>query len=117
MTITSPIACPACGSTDLAFDYDAAVTINVVDGQLESVNIGGVIDVSPDQLFCRGCDKVIRPLTEQNMDLSEHASDVISGLLADADRQLLDDLSGGFSRYHNPVIRSKESNAGWFEEI
>jgi hypothetical protein len=103
-----PLACPKCGSTDLAFDYDGVVTINVVDGELASVNVGGVLDVSPDQLFCRGgCGVEIRPLTEAHMDLSEHASDVIADLLAGADRQLLDDLSNGFSRYDTEIVCTK----------
>lgn len=93
------LSCPTCDSTDLALDYDGVVTISIKDGTLHSVTVGGVIDVLPDGLFCRGCDTVIRPLHEQAAGFADQAATVVDEVVTETDPVLRNQLSGGFALY------------------
>lgn len=49
------IACPSCGHTDVTFGWDGVVSVNVVDGVVQSIEVGGVFGVQPDRFMCGGC--------------------------------------------------------------
>lgn len=72
-TLTSPsaarvdevkIACPSCGSTKVTLDYDATVSLRVVDGVVEAVLVGGIFGVRPTNFFCEDCDHQPFPADE-----------------------------------------------------
>lgn len=54
---TTHLACPVCGSTKVTLDYDATVSLRVVDGVAVAVIVGGVIDSPPTNFFCEECDE------------------------------------------------------------
>jgi hypothetical protein len=70
--------CPKCGSTDISYDYNACVTVNVVNGEIKYIVIGDPFGVNPDALFCCHCDKgYSKPTVEQGDALFEEIQKVI----------------------------------------
>lgn len=102
----TPLACPECGNTDLTFDYDGVVTINLVDGRLDHVTVGGVLEVPPDRFFCGNftcpSGQDARPLPGR---FSAIASEAISEVI-EQDRTLAERLIDGWDV---PATPNKEN--------
>lgn len=47
-----PTECQECGTRDLAYDYEAVVTINLKDGEPDRVVLGGVLGSDPRNVLC-----------------------------------------------------------------
>lgn len=48
-------ACPSCGTTNVAFDFDETVTVRLVDGQVQHILVGPCLERLPDRIFCDDC--------------------------------------------------------------
>lgn len=115
------LACPNCSGTHLAFDFDAVVTVNVKDGELQGVSVGGALGDLPYQLLCRDCDHevlsrtfkpqendpagaaIITPMTEQVDKLLQDAPQV-THISTPWQSTLFSQLEGGFAFYDTHVI-------------
>ncbi len=52
---TSTPTCPGCGSTDVALDYEAAVTIRFNSDGIGYIVLSAVTDHLPDNINCSDC--------------------------------------------------------------
>lgn len=89
------LRCPNCRGTDLTFDWDAVITVNVKDGQLDHVTIGGVFGVLPDKLMCADCDEYADP-SDMPADFARKATHDIDAQVSERDPDLSRHLNDGW---------------------
>jgi hypothetical protein len=94
---TSLIRCPKCGSLKVTLDYDATVSLRVVDGVVEAVLVGGVLGTRPTNFFCEDCDHLPVPADEATDASLSAAEDTLPVKIGR-------DLNEGFYVFGGPIF-------------